>query len=150
MKTQYMPRGSDLVASAFRRLDREIAILHRQIALSSLFSWNYAGRGDWLAKRSGSGDLADLESWAPGRSRALVAPDPVERKRHRWELVLAAVVACLALCACKPEDSSPKAPEISDPFRPPPELRPRVRGLHVFPSKGAGPEEVVLLLEVPQ
>ena len=123
MKTQYMPRGSDLVASAFRRLDREIAILHRQIALSALFSWN-------------------LESWAPGRNRVLVAPDPVERKRSRWELAVALVLACLALCACEPEDTKPREPDISDPFRPPPYMRPQVRALQAYPSG-----EVVIVIQ---
>ena len=93
VKTQYIPRGSDLVASAFRRLDREIAILHRQIALSALFSWN-------------------LESYTPRRG-APVRTDPVERKRSRWKLVVAVVLACLALCACGGE--LPEARELTRP-----------------------------------
>lgn len=91
MRTQYIPRGSDLVASAFRRLDEQVAYLRRQVALSSLWAWNYQAR---------------LE-----RPRVAVHADPVERKRHRWELILAAVVACLALCACGRE--APEARELT-------------------------------------
>ena len=49
------------------------------------------------------------------------------------------------LCACEPDDSKPREPEISDPFRPPPYPKPNLRGLHVYPSG-----DVVLVVEAIQ
>lgn len=140
MKTQYIPMGSDLVASAFRRLDEQVAYLRRQVALSALFAWNYSSR----IHRPGGEAISEL------RARSMPLPvDPLESKRWRWELALAAIVACLALCACGPDGSEPREPEISDPFRPPPELRPQIRGLHVYQVKdGQGPtREVVIVIQ---
>lgn len=52
------------------------------------------------------------------------------------------------LCSCGHDGSEPKEPDVSDPFRPPPELRPQIRGLHVYQVKGdQGPtKEVVIVL----
>ena len=88
-QTQYIPRGSDLVASAFRRLDEKVADLRRQVALSSLWSWNYAA----IMPANGAWNRSHL-------SDHNLKPNPVERKRTRWELAVAAVLACFAFCAC--------------------------------------------------
>lgn len=59
------------------------------------------------------------------------------------------ILMALLLGSCGDQDNGdPETPEISDPFRPPPELRPQIRGLHVYQVKdgqGVGKEVVILV-----
>lgn len=113
-------------ATAFERLDREIACLRRQVACSSLWAWN------WESRIYRGEDLPPVIIQAS-------APRPISSRRTGWELAVAAIVACFALCACRPEDG-PTEPERSDPFEPHAPIT--VRAAHRL-----GDGSIVLLME---
>lgn len=105
--TTYIPLGSDLVSSAFRRLDREILGLKKAIALSTLFSWNYESK------------LRPVVECVQEKPRHL-------RGWHPLEVFAACLALCLALCACGPNNKD-NTPEIAGPC-PGPGLPVRVVG----------------------
>ena len=95
-------------STAFERLDREIQALRRMCALGTLFAWN------WESKLT------------QGRARRWVWT----LGHRRVELLVGALVAVMALCACEEKDRTPT--RVVDPGPPFPDPRPTLRSAHTL------------------
>lgn len=123
MKTKYIPHGGmGSVGLEFERLELHRTCLIQQIALSHLFSWNYATK------------------LTPIRDELVRNYRERYSLRSKLEMLVAGLVACLALCACGPDDKGDSTPEIAGPC--PPGLPVTVRAAHRLEDGS-----IVLLIE---